>query len=57
VIFAELVLDLARDGLEVRLGGAGADDEKIGQARDVAQIDSDDVLRLFIGREFCAEGG
>lgn len=35
----------------MRLGVAGADDEEIGEARNAAQIDRDDVLRFFFSRD------
>lgn len=31
MVFAQLFLDLTGDGLEMRLGGAGANDEEIGE--------------------------
>jgi hypothetical protein len=49
VIFFQAVFDFVGDGLQLRLGGAGADDVKIGEERQAAQVDGDDVLRLFIG--------
>lgn len=57
MIIAELILDLARDGLEMRLGGAGADDEEVGQAGDIAQVDRNDVFGLLVRGEFRAESG
>jgi hypothetical protein len=47
VVFFEARLDFARDGLDVRLGGAGTDDKKIGEAGNTTQIKRDDILGFF----------
>ena len=57
VIFFQPFLDFTRDGLEVRLGSAGADHEKIGEARDPAQIERDGARGFFIVGKNGAEGG
>jgi hypothetical protein len=41
----------------MRLGGAGADDEEVGQAGDIAQVDRNDVFGLLVRGEFRAESG
>jgi hypothetical protein len=41
----------------MRLGGAGADDEKIRERRNPAEIDGDDVLGFFVRNEMRADTG
>ena len=48
---------LARDRFEVRFGGAGADDEKVCEAGDAAEVDGDDVEGFFVGDDCGAEAG
>lgn len=57
VFVPHFVFDLRGDGFEMRLRSAGADDEEIGQRRDPAQIEHEDILRLFIGGVFRTEPG
>ena len=61
VLFFQPLLDLARDGLEVRLRGAAANHEEIREVRYAAQIERNHILGLFIRgqfraarRQFCA---
>jgi hypothetical protein len=49
--------DFARDGLQVRLGSAGADHKKIGEGRDAPEIEDHDLLRFLVGREVSAGFG
>ena len=51
------VLDLAGDRFQVRLGSAGADDEEIGEGRNRAEVDGDDVLGFLVGGDRSAEAG
>jgi len=49
VLQLQLIADFARDRFQMRLRGAGTDDEEIREIRDAAQINRDDVFRLFVG--------
>jgi hypothetical protein len=51
------VLDLPGDRLEMRLGCPRADEKKIGEAGNPAQVERDDILCFFVGCEFRAEFG
>ena len=57
VVEDEPVMHLPGDGLQMRLGGAGADDEKIRQGGDAAQVEGDDVFGFFLGGVVRAEAG
>jgi hypothetical protein len=57
VILAQPILNLTRDRLQVRLGSAGADYEKIGKTGDLPQVDRDDFDGLLVRGKLCAEGG
>jgi len=57
VILLQLVLNLARDCLEMRLGRAGADDEEIGEVRNLAKVEGNDALRVFVRGQFRAQDG
>jgi len=57
MFFAETILQIADDRLQMRFGGARTNHEKIGERRDGAQIDRDDVFRLFVGGNGRAEPG
>jgi hypothetical protein len=57
VILAEAVAEFPDDGLQVRLAGAGADHEKIGEARQAAQVERDDVFGFLIRGDGRAELG
>ena len=57
VVCLEAAFDFAGDGLEVRLGGAAANDEEIRERRDAAQIEGNNVLGLFVGSQFRAARG
>lgn len=57
VIFFNAVGNFSRDGLQLRLGRPGADDEKVGESGHVAQVYRDDVFGLFIGGDACAQAG
>jgi len=46
--FAESFFDAFGDRLVVAAGGAGADDEVVGERTDFVQVDDDDILRLFV---------
>jgi hypothetical protein len=47
--FLEPFLDFTGDGFEVRLARARADDVVIGERRNPAQIENDQVFRLLFG--------
>ncbi len=53
----QLILQLACDRFQVRLGGAGAEEEKIREAGNAAQVDGDDVFGFFVRGEFGAAAG
>jgi len=57
MFFFEVFLDFIDDRAQVRLAGAGADHEVIGDAGDFAEIEDDDVFCLFVVRQFPAEHG
>jgi len=57
VLGLQSVFDFARDRFQVRLGCARADYEKIGEGRDAPKIEDDNLLRLFVRREFGAGFG
>jgi hypothetical protein len=42
------------DRFKLRFGGGRANHEEIGERRDRAQIQDDDILRLFVRGEFRA---
>jgi hypothetical protein len=48
VLFVQALADFPDDRLDVRFAGAGANDEKIGEARQAAQIERDDALGFFV---------
>lgn len=53
--FPQLFLELVDDRLEMRIAGAGADQEKVGEGRRTAQVDDNDVFRLFVSTN-CGAG-
>jgi hypothetical protein len=55
VIFFETPLELIEERLEMRLGSAGADEEKIRERRDAPQIESDQRDGLLVVEEAGAE--
>ena len=55
VVFFQPFLDLSRDGFQVRLRRAGADDEKIGERGNAAQVQAGDVFGFLARGEFRAE--
>ena len=57
VVEEEPVLHLRGDGFQMRLGGAGADDEKIREGGDAAQVENDDVFGFFFRGVVRAEAG
>ncbi len=57
VLLFQCVAQLAGDGFQVRLGGAGAEDEEIREADDATEVDGDDVLGFFFRDEVGAEAG
>jgi hypothetical protein len=50
-------LELVHDGFEVRLGGSGAEDKKIGEGGDFSKIKDDNVFRFFCVYGLGTEGG
>ena len=48
-IVAQFFADFAADGFEVRVAGAGADDKKVREAGNFAQIENADIFGLFVG--------
>lgn len=57
VLGLDLVVDFPRDRFQMRIGGAGADDEKIGEGGDAAEIEDGDVLGFFFGGVVPAKAG
>jgi hypothetical protein len=54
VLFFQLAFNFIRDRLQLRLGGSRADHKKIGEGRNPAQVQDNDVFRLFVRGEFSA---
>ena len=54
MILLEPRLDLAGDRFQLRLGRCGAKDEELGEGRNLAQIEDNDVLRLLVRSEVSA---
>jgi hypothetical protein len=52
MILPKPFLQLIGNRLEVRLAGAGADQEKIGERGNAAQVDGDEAFGLFVGNYF-----
>jgi len=57
VIFLQPRLNLTRDRFQLRLGTRGTDYEKIGEGRNFAQIEDDDVLCFLVSGKFRAKPG
>lgn len=57
VVLLERVAQLTGDGLEMRLGRAGAKDEEVRETDDATEVDGDDVLGFFFRDEVGAEAG
>jgi hypothetical protein len=57
VIFFQAVLDFTRNGFQVRLGGPGANQEKIGETGNAAEIEHRDSFGLLTGCELGGESG
>ena len=57
VVEDEPVMHLTGDRFQVRLGGAGADDEIIRQRGDAAQVEGDDVFGFFFRGVVRAKAG
>jgi hypothetical protein len=57
VIHLQPLLDLSGDGLEVGLRGPAANHKKIGETRNPAQIEGNEVFRLFVGGQRGAARG
>ncbi len=46
--------NFTRDRFQLRLGRSRADHKKIGEGRDPAQVQDNDIFRLFVRGEFGA---
>ena len=57
VLLLEPVVQLTGDGFQMRLGRARADDEKIREGGNAAQIEGDDVFGFFVGGALRADAG
>jgi hypothetical protein len=55
MILSQLRFNFICDRFELRLGCRRANHEEIGEGRDRAQIQDDDVLRLLVRGEFRAD--
>jgi len=51
MVLSQSCFDFVCDRFQLRLGAAGADHKKIRERRDVAQIQHNDVFRLFVRGE------
>lgn len=54
MILTQAGLDFICDRFKLRLRGGRANHEEVGKGRDCAQIQNDDVLRLFVRGELRA---
>ena len=54
MVLSQSRFDFVCDRFQLRLGRAGADHKKIRKRRDVAQIQHNDVFRLFVRGELRA---
>jgi hypothetical protein len=54
MVLAQARFDFVCNRFQLRLGRAGADHKKIRKRRDVAQIQHNDILGLFVRGEFRA---
>jgi len=52
---AETIADFLDDGAQVRLAGAGSEDEEVGDGGEITHVEDDEILRFFIISEFAAE--
>ena len=50
-LVAERLDDAVRDGPDLPLRAARADDERVGEGRELAEVEQDDVGRLLVLRE------
>jgi len=57
MILLQTVVQFAGDGFQVRFGRAGADDEKIREAGNPAEVDGEDILGFFFRGEMGAQSG
>lgn len=57
VLLPQTVLKIVEDGFEMRFARAGADHEKVGEAREFAQVEDRDVLGFFVRGDRAAELG
>lgn len=57
MLLSQRVAQFAGNGFQVRLGGAGAEDEEIREADDATEVDGDDVFGFFFRDEVGAEAG
>ena len=57
VVFLQAIAQFAGDGLEVRLGGAGTNDEEIREGGNATEVDGHDVFGFFLGDDLGAEAG
>jgi hypothetical protein len=57
VIGLQTVAQFAGDGLQMRLGRAGADDEEIRETGNTTEVDGEDILGFFLRGIVCAEAG
>jgi hypothetical protein len=46
---AQLPVDRLQDGVDLAVGAGAGDDKIIGEGRDTANVQQQDVLRLFFG--------
>lgn len=57
VLLFQLHFNFIRDRFDLRFRLRRADDKKIRESGDVAQIEDNDVFRFFVRREFGASAG
>jgi hypothetical protein len=57
MVFLQTRFNFSGDGFEMRFGRGGADDKKIGERGNSAQIEDDDVFGLLIRGKLGAGGG
>jgi len=65
LIFPQFFLQSIYDRLEMRIAGSGADEKKVSKRGRAAQVDGDNIFRLFVstnsgaglGESFGVDGG
>ncbi len=57
MFLAQAAFEIADERFQVGIGGARCDDEKVGERRDAAEVEGDEVFGLFVVEDADAEPG